>query len=110
MPGRVAGEEPWFLKCGLQTSSNSIAWGPVRNADSPADPRPDESRNSVGGALLSVSTRPPGDANAHPPSNVLLQLLTDRDVLGERAATLDGLEAQSPSQGPVEKHSFSEVL
>lgn len=90
----------WFLKCRPWTSSNNITWEVVRNADSLAEPRPNESRNSVGGAQPCVFISSPSKFNVHPIKNVLLQLLMERDVLALQVSTSGGLETQSASQGP----------
>lgn len=48
-----------ILKCGAQTSTFSITWGLVGNADYQAPPRPTLSRSLEVGPRICVSTSPP---------------------------------------------------
>lgn len=53
-----------FLKCGPWTSSISITWGLVTNANSHPRPSKSESAAEQGGRNLCFSS-PPGDTNGH---------------------------------------------
>lgn len=80
--------------CGSCISSKT--WELVRNADSPTDPRPKESRLcGLGPAMFSGV--PP--VNAHRIKHILWQPRTERDVLGQQVAVSDG---------PGPHHSFSQ--